>query len=461
MAVPGHSRRMSISMPMFVSDIAAQLAAGTLTARDHVETCLAAIDSEDGARAFITVNEDAARADADRVDSLRAAAGTLPPFAGVTLSVKDLFDIAGEVTRAGSRVLDDAAPASHDATVVARLRAAGFIIIGRANMTEFAYSGLGMNPHHGNPRSPYGRDEGEGRIAGGSSSGSAVSIADGMAAATIGTDTGGSTRAPAAFCGIVGMKPTTRRMPSAGVYPLSTSFDAAGPMAASVECCAILDDLMTGGDGRAETAFPVAGLRLAIPRGYLFDDLGPQVVSAFDAAIDRLSGAGAQITDIRLDILEELRPANRPKSIVSAEAHEMHREMMATRRDGYDPYVAARLAAGGDILAADFIAMGREREATCDTVQVITRPFDALLLPTSPAIPIPLAGLQGIETLMKASARVLRNTALSNYLDRPTITLPCHAPDSAPVGLSLMGSRGHDRRLLAIAAGIEGVVRGP
>jgi len=446
---------------MLISDIAARLAAGTLAARDHVEACLAAIDSEDGARAFITVNDDAARAEADHIDSLRKAGATLPPFAGVTLSVKDLFDIAGEVTRAGSRVLDDAAPAGRDAIVVARLRSAGFIIIGRTNMTEFAYSGLGMNPHYGNPRSPYGRDEGEGRIAGGSSSGSAVSIADDMAAATIGTDTGGSTRVPAALCGIVGMKPTARRMPSAGVYPLSVSFDAAGPMAASAGCCAVLDDLMTGGDGRAETGFPLAGLRFALPRGYLFDDLDPQIASAFDAAIDRLSAAGARITDISLDVLEELRPANRPGSIVSAEAHEIHREMMATRRDRYDPYVAARLAAGGDILAVDFIAMMREREATSAAVQAVTRPFDALLLPTSPTIPMPIAGLQGIETLMKASARALRNTALSNYLDRPTISLPCHAPGEPPAGLSVMGSRGHDRRLLAIAAGIEDVARGP
>jgi len=446
-------------MSMFISQIAAQLATGALTARDHVEACLAAIDNEDGARAFITVNANSARAAADRIDTLRAAGATLPPFAGVTLSVKDLFDIAGEVTRAGSKVLDDAAPADRDATVVARLRAAGFIIIGRTNMTEFAYSGLGMNPHYGNPRSPYGRADGDGRIAGGSSSGSAVSIADGMAAATIGTDTGGSTRAPAALCGIVGMKPTTRRMPSAGVYPLSTSFDAAGPMAASAGCCAILDDLMTGGDGRAETAFPVAGLRLALPRGYLFDALDPQVATAFDAAIDRLSSAGARITDISLDILEELRPANRPNSIVSAEAHEMHREMMAARREAYDPYVAARLAAGGDISAADFIAMIRERDRTCATVQAATRHFDALLLPTSATIPMAIDGLQGIETLMKASARVLRNTALSNYLDRPTISLPCHAAGDPPVGLSVMGSRGHDRRLLAIAAGIENVVK--
>jgi len=447
-------------MSMTLSTIAAQLAAGKLTARDHVESCLAAIDSEDGTRAFITVNADSARAEADHIDRLRAGGATLPAFAGVTLSVKDLFDIAGDVTRAGSRVLGDAAPAARDATIVARLRAAGFIIIGRTNMTEFAYSGLGMNPHYGNPRSPYGRDQGDGYIAGGSSSGSAVSIADRMAAATIGTDTGGSTRAPAAFCGIVGMKPTAGRMPSAGVYPLSTSFDAAGPMAASAQCCAILDDLMTGGDGKAESDFPLAGLRLAVPRGYLFDDLDPQVTSAFEAAIGRLSSAGAQLSDIRLDIIEELRPANRAKSIVSAEAHEIHRQMMAARGDEYDPYVAARLAGGGDISAADFIAMCRERTQTCAAVQAVTRPFDAVVLPTTPTIPIPIDDLKGIDTLMKASARVLRNTALSNYLDRPTITLPCHPPASAPVGLSLMGSRHHDRRLLAIAACVEPIVRG-
>ena len=445
---------------MSISKITGDLAAGKTTARQHLETCLEAIDSEDGRRAFITVNSDAARAEADRVDAMRAAGAALPPFAGVTLSVKDLFDIAGEITRAGSRVLDGAAPAARDCSVVARLRAAGFNIIGRTNMTEFAYSGLGMNPHHGNPRSPWERDVDGGRVAGGSSSGSAVSISDGMSAATIGSDTGGSTRAPAVFCGIVGLKPTTTRMPSDGIYPLSTSFDAAGPMGHSTDCCAVMDDIMAGGAGRAETPFPVAGLRLAIPRGYLFDELDPEVAAGFEAAVARLSAAGAAISDISLDILEELRPANRPKSIVSAEAFAIHRDQLAARRDGYDPYVATRLDGGSDILAADYIAMHRERDATCAAVQPVTRPFDALLLPTSPCVPPKIAPLDTTEALMKASARVLRNTALSNYLDRPTITIPCHRAGEAPVGLSLMGSRHHDRRLLAIAAGVEGIVRG-
>ena len=445
---------------MSISKITGDLAAGKTTARQHLETCLEAIDSEDGRRAFITVNSDAARAEADRVDAMRAAGATLPPFAGVTLSVKDLFDIAGEITRAGSRILDGAAPAARDCSVVARLRAAGFNIIGRTNMTEFAYSGLGMNPHHGNPRSPWERDVDGGRVAGGSSSGSAVSISDGMSAATIGSDTGGSTRAPAVYCGIVGLKPTTTRMPSNGIYPLSTSFDAAGPMGHSTDCCAVMDDIMAGGAGRAETPFPVAGLRLAIPRGYLFDELDPEVAAGFEAAVARLSAAGAAISDIRLDVLEELRPANRPKSIVSAEAFAIHRDQLAARRDGYDPYVATRLDGGSDILAADYIAMHRERDATCAAVQAVTRPFDALVLPTSPCVPPKITALDTTEALMKASARVLRNTALSNYLDRPTITIPCHRAEEAPVGLSLMGSRHHDRRLLAIAAGVEGIVKG-
>jgi aspartyl-tRNA(Asn)/glutamyl-tRNA(Gln) amidotransferase subunit A len=444
-----------------ISEIADQLGAGTLSARDHLERCLEAADSKDGRLAFISMNKDAARLTADHIDLMRAQGAVLPRFAGVTLSVKDLFDIAGQVTRAGSIILNDAPAATSDAVVVHRLRAAGFNIIGRTNMTEFAYSGLGMNAHYGNPRSPFERHNGKGRIAGGSSSGSAVSIADGMAAATIGTDTGGSTRVPAAFCGIVGMKPSTRRMPAKGVYPLSTSLDAAGPMGSSVECCALLDSIMAGGNsGHCETPFGVQGLRLALPRGYLFETLDVEVARDFDAAIDRLSAAGAIISDITIDVLEDLRPANRPNSIAAAEAFAIHRSMITSNPEKYDPDVGARILAGGQVLAADYIAMHDQRTRIAGEVAAITRPFDALVLPTSPAIAMALDDLEGTESAatekrLAASARALRNTALSNYLDRPTITLPCHAQGTAPVGLSLMGTRGHDRRLLAIAAGAE------
>ena len=220
-------------MAYLIDDVISALNTNKITARQMVEDCLVAIDDPDGEgqRAFISTYHDRARQQADMVDQARRQGWPLPKFAGIPLSVKDLFDETGVVTTAGSIVLKDAAPASKDAIVVARLKAAGFIVIGRTNMTEFAFSGLGTNAHYGTPRSPFERNPKNpqiGRVAGGSSSGSAVSISDQMAAATIGSDTGGSTRAPAAFCGIVGFKPTTDRMPDSGIFPLSTSFDAAG-----------------------------------------------------------------------------------------------------------------------------------------------------------------------------------------------------------------------------------------
>lgn len=450
-----------MAMTYYISDLANSLVSGTLTARQHVENCLSAIDCDDGRRAFMTVHDQAARDAADLIDDTRSKGHPLPPFAGITLAVKDLFDQAGSVTLAGSKVLRDEAPATRDALVLERLRALGFVIIGRTNMTEFAFSGIGMNPHYGNPRSPFERDVDGGRIAGGSSSGSAVSISDAMAATTIGSDTGGSTRAPAAFCGIVGFKASTNRMPLDGIFPLSTSFDAAGPMTNSVPCAAIMDDIMAGGSGKSEPPFPVEGLRIGLPKGYLFDDLDKEVANAFDAALSRLSAAGALITELTIDILEELRPANTPKSIVAAEAYHVHKDRINdSRRNAYDPYVAARIDGGRDILAADYIDLIASRKKTSQIVQSQTRPFDVLALPTAPIIPPKISTLTDIATLGATSAKVLRNTALSNYLDRPTITIPCHMPGTAPVGFSLMGSRHHDRRLLAIATAIEPLIRG-
>ena len=331
-------------------------------------------------------------------------------------------------------------------------------------MTEFAFSGLGTNVHYGDARSPFERDPHDpliGRVAGGSSSGSAVSISDNMAPATIGSDTGGSTRVPAAFCSIVGLKPTTTRMPGAGVFPLSTSFDAAGPMANSVSCCAILDDIMAGGPGDDASAMPVKGLRLAMPKGYLFDDLDPHIASCFAAAIDRLSAAGASITDITIAAIEAVKPSNRAKSIVAAEAYQIHKSRLeASQGEGYDPLIAFRLGGGKDILASDYIEMMHTRRAIWAEVHAAVDDFDALVLPTSPAIPPSLSSLVDISAKTKINARCLRNTAMSNYLDRPTITIPCHPAGSAPAGLSLIAGQGQDRRLLAMAAGSEAIIRG-
>ena len=453
-------------MTYVIKDLATNLASGTTSARALVEDCLAAIDNPngEGARAFIETYHARIRQQADMVDLARKNGWPLPAFAGIPLSIKDLFDEAGIITRAGSKVLAGAPPAPADAVVLARLKTAGFLVIGRTNMTEFAFSGLGTNAHYGDARSPFDRDPNivtSGRIAGGSSSGSAVSISDSMAAATIGSDTGGSTRAPAAFCGIVGLKPTTTRMPSAGVYPLSSSFDAAGPMANTVSCCAILDHVMAGGSGSDEPPMAIAGLRLAMPKGYLFEQLDPHVAKSFDAAIDRLSKAGAKIVDISIAEIEALRPSNNTKSIVAAEAYHLHKSRLeAGLGTDYDPLIAHRLQGGKDILASDYIEMFATRKQIWAAVQAATRGFDALVLPTSPTIPPRLDSLVDIAAKTEINALCLRNTALSNYLDRPTITIPCHANGTAPVGLSLIGSRNHDRRLLAVSAGCEAVIRG-
>ena len=451
-------------MTYVINDVIAALNTNKITARQLVENCLAAIDDPDGEgqRAFISTYHDRARQQADVIDHARKQGWVVPKFAGIPLSVKDLFDEAGIVTKAGSIVLKDAAPASQDAIVVARLKAAGFIVIGRTNMTEFAFSGLGTNAHYGTPRSPFERDPNNpkiGRVAGGSSSGSAVSISDQMAVATIGSDTGGSTRAPAAFCGIVGFKPTTDRMPGAGIFPLSTSFDAAGPMGTSVDCCAMLDSLMAGKDGNAEPPFPVKNLRLAIPVGYLFDDLDDHVAQCFAAAIKALSTAGAIIEEMPIAPIEAMRPSNNTKSIVAAEAYALHRDRLESDAVAqYDPYIAHRLAGGHDISTTDYINMFAARKKVWADVQTMTQHFDALVLPTSPALPPTLDTLDSIAAKTAINARCLRNTSLSNYLDQPTITLPCHGAGTAPVGISLMGSRLHDRRLFAIAAGVEKIL---
>ncbi len=451
-------------MTYIINDVIHALNTNKITARQLVENCLAAIDypNGEGQRAFISTYHDRARQQADMVDHARKQGWAVPKFAGIPLSVKDLFDEAGIVTTAGSIVLKDAAPASQDAIVVARLKAAGFIVIGRTNMTEFAFSGLGTNAHYGTPRSPFERDPNNpkiGRVAGGSSSGSAVSISDQMAVATIGSDTGGSTRAPAAFCGIVGFKPTTDRMPGAGIFPLSTSFDAAGPMGTSVDCCAMLDSLMAGKAGNAEPPFPVKNLRLAIPVGYLFDDLDDHVAQCFAAAIKALSTAGAIIEEMPIAPIEAMRPSNNTKSIVAAEAYALHRDRLESDAVAqYDPYIAHRLAGGHDISTTDYINMFAARKKVWADVQTMTQHFDALVLPTSPALPPTLDTLDSIAAKTVINARCLRNTSLSNYLDQPTITLPCHGAGTAPVGISLMGPRLQDRRLFAIAAGVEKIL---
>jgi aspartyl-tRNA(Asn)/glutamyl-tRNA(Gln) amidotransferase subunit A len=339
---------------------------------------------------------------------------------------------------------------------VARLRAAGFIPIGRTNMTEFAFSGLGINPHYGTPLNPY--DRGAGRIPGGSSSGAAVSVTDAMAYGALGTDTGGSCRIPAALCGIVGFKPTARRVPTAGAFPLSTSLDSVGPLAATVACCAVLDAVLASEPMAELAAFPLSGLRLAVPQTTVLDGMEPAVARAFEAALAALRKAGASVIDIPLRELSELPDINAKGGLPAAEAYAIHRPLIAKAEKMYDPRVLSRILRGQEQDAADYIDLTEARKQFIRRLAAITAPYDALVMPTVPVTAPRLADLEADDAYRRVNFLVLRNPSIANFLDRCSISLPCHRAGDAPVGLMLIGEHGADRRLLAIAAAIEHVV---
>jgi aspartyl-tRNA(Asn)/glutamyl-tRNA(Gln) amidotransferase subunit A len=441
-----------------LAELARSLEAGATTSGRLVEECLARIDDPkgEGPRTFLKVHAEAARAAADYHDSLRARGVTLSPWAGIPVSIKDLFDMAGDVTTAGSTVLVGQRPADRDCAAVARLRAAGFIPIGRTNMTEFAYSGLGLNPHYGTPLNPFERPRG--RAPGGSSSGAAVSIVEQMSYGALGTDTGGSCRIPAAFCGIVGFKPTARRVPLSGAFPLSQTLDSVGPLAASVACCAALDSVLADEPAAALDIMGLPGARLAVPTHYALDSLDSHVARNFERAIRGLSGAGAKINEIPLVELDELPGINRKGGFSGPEAYALHRERLESQGALYDPRVLVRLLRGREQSAADYLDLIRARADLQRRVDRALAEFDALLLPTVPIIAPLLQELESDEDYLRINQLALRNTSVANFLDRCAISIPCHEAGTAPVGLMLMGAHGADRRLLGIAAAAEELV---
>jgi aspartyl-tRNA(Asn)/glutamyl-tRNA(Gln) amidotransferase subunit A len=436
-------------------EAAAALAEGRTTSRALVETCLARIadPAGEGGRVFVKVHADQARAQADAMDALRRAGRAPGPYAGIPVSVKDLFDIAGEPTPAGSKVLADAPPAAANAPLIQRMIDAGFVILGRTNMTEFAYSGLGINPHYGTPASPW--DRANRRIPGGSSSGAAVSISDGMAFAALGTDTGGSCRIPAAMCGIVGYKPTARRVPIDGVVPLSTSLDSVGPLASTVACCAAVDAVLAGEAAHDATPAPLAGLRVGVPQNLVLDGLEGAVATTFEAALSRLSAAGARVAKLRLDVFDYILRVNAAGGFAAAEAYAWHRRLLAEKADGYDPRVSTRILRGQGMTAADYVDLLGQRAAIIARANAATRDFDVLAMPTCPLLPPRIADLADEAEYTRANMLQLRNPALFNFLDRCAISLPCNRPGAPPVGLMLVGETMGDARLFRIAAGVE------
>ena len=437
-------------------ELAAALAAGTVTAQALVERSLSQITDPlgEGAVAFTRVYAEQARASAAAMDHLREAGRAPSPYAGIPISVKDLFDMAGEPTPAGSVVLANAPPATETAPAIARLLAAGLIPVGRTNMTEFAFSGLGLNPHYGTPRSPWDRETG--RIPGGSTSGGAVSVADGMAMAAIGTDTGGSCRIPAAMCGIVGYKPTARRVPTEGAFSLSTSLDSVGPLANSVACCAILDAIMAGEAPAVPGSMSLSGLRVALPANLVLDDMENEVAQAYANALAALEAAGARLIETAFPALDEIAPVQAKGGLNVPEAWTTHRELLARAADGYDQRVRSRIERGATIPVHDYIEALRIRARIIARMNLQTQDFDVLAMPTCPRVPPAIAALETDEAAYTSTnLLMLRNTAAANFLDRCAISLPCNLPGEAPVGFMLMGETMGDAKLLRIAAALE------
>ena len=436
-----------------LAGLAADLAAGRTTSVQLTEAALARIadPAGEGTQTFTRTYSAGARAAAAASDSLRAVGQVASPLAGLPISIKDLFDVAGEVTLAGSTALADGRPAAEDAPIVRRLRAAGAVIVGKTNMVEFAYSGLGLNPHYGTPGNPFDRV----RVPGGSSSGAGVSVADGMCAAAIGTDTGGSVRIPAAFCGLVGLKPTQSRITRAGAVPLSTSLDSIGPLAASVACCALIDAVLAGETPAPLADLPLAGLRFAVPTRPLLDGLAPVVATAFGRALKQLADAGARIVEAPMAVLERVLDIYQLGGVAGPEAYAWHRPLLARSGHQYDPRVRTRLEAASGTSAADYIAALGFRAAAIAEFDAATQPFDAVLAPTV-AIPPPRQDeLIADADYLRFNGLILRNTTIFNLLDRCALTLPIQAPGELPVGLMLVGERGADRRLLAVGQAVE------
>ena len=442
-----------------LATLADDLECGRTSARKLVDECLARIADRtgEGMRAFIHVDAEAAIEAAEAMDRLREVKAAPSPFAGIPVSIKDLFDINGQVTRAGSRALDDSAPAEADAPAVARLRRAGFIVIGRTNMTEFAYSGIGINPHFGTPKSAWQRSVGH--VPGGSSSGAAVSVVDGMAHGALGTDTGGSCRIPAAFNGIVGFKPTQRRVPLDGGVPLSFTLDSFGPLARTVGCCAVLDAVLAGEPAKPLQPRSLKGMRLAVPTTVALDGLEEAVARTFERALETLSRQGALIERIAVPEFLDVGVMNTKGGFAAAESYAWHRYLIVSHGDVYDPRVATRILRGEAISAADYIDLLEMRKSLIARATVRLAPYDALVLPTTANTPPRIADLADDKAFTAANLLALRNCTLINMIDGCAISLPCHREGEVPVGLMLAAAGGSDRRIFELAAGMEAVFR--
>jgi aspartyl-tRNA(Asn)/glutamyl-tRNA(Gln) amidotransferase subunit A len=434
-----------------------QLLLGALAA-EEMEASISIAQAAGCRHAFLKTDFEGAR----RTAAASAAAGL--PLAGLAVSVKDLFDVAGQTTSAGSAVLADAPPALLDCPAVARLKAAGGAVIGRTNMSEFAFSGVGINPHYGTPANP--ADPATARVPGGSTSGGAVSVAAGAAFIGLGSDTGGSIRIPAALCGIVGFKNTARLTPTVGALPLSTTLDTVCAMTRSVRDAILAHEILAQ---RTVTRshVPLAGYRLAVATSAMLDNMDATVARAFERAVKTLRDAGAQVEEIPLAEIRELGSIQPLGGFAAAESYAWHRRLLERKGAGYDPRVRFRIERGAAIKAWEYIDLIRARAAWTSRVESALLGFDAVLSPTVPIVAPPieqLAPADGIdpqqdasrdESFFRVNALLLRNPSAINMLDGCAISIPCHAQDELPAGLMIWQSAMRDDTVLNIALRAE------
>jgi len=421
--------------------------------------CLTRIDKlNPQLNAFISILADSALAEARCAEQEIQRGEYRGPLHGIPIGIKDIIDTAGTRTTAASALFKDRIP-PEDAEVVRRLRAAGAIILGKQNLHEFAYGGSSMVSFFGEVHNPWDIS----RIAGGSSGGSAASVAAGMGLAAVGTDTAGSIRLPAAYCGLVGLKPTYGRVSARGVIPLAWSYDHVGPLANSVYDAAVMLQVLAGYDPAdpASIDMPVPNfttaldrlpskLRIGIPRAFFFDDLHPEVAAAIEKAIELFQGLHVEIRDVKLEVSTD-------RTLSSAESYAYHEEFVARSPELYQPATLARIQSAANTSAAAALRAHRELDATRHSIREVFSEVDILLTPTVPVPPPVIAGLKANpENLRPAELLMLRNTRPFNVWGIPAITIPCGFTSSGlPIGLQLAAPPWREDLLLQCAYAYE------
>ena len=425
-----------------------------------LDACIAAARSPANRHTFIRTSFDAAAAAARDADAQRAAGAPSPMLAGLAVSVKDLFDVQGDTTTAGSTVLATNPPATDDCPAVARLRRAGAAFVGRTNMSEFAFSGVGINPHFGTPANPATAAlDPQPRIPGGSTSGGAVSVATGAAWAALGSDTGGSIRIPASLQGLVGFKNTARLTPTGGAVPLSTTLDTACAITRTVRDAVLVHEVLADRQVRL-AGRPMGSLRLAVPTRLMLDGLDATVTAAFERSLAALRATGAHVEEIALAPLTDIARINATGGFSPAEAWAWHRGLLAEHEAAYDPRVAQRIRRGASMTAADYIDLLHARTRWIAEMTSAMQGFDAVLSPTVPCVAPPIAPLLTDDAAFFATnALLLRNPSVVNLLDGCALSLPCHAPGEMPVGLMVWSTALQDDTVLDVALAIEAALR--